>query len=219
MTSTAIGIVLGLLVGVRHSFEPDHLTAVSTLVGETHDLRGGALLGVVWGIGHTVALVVVGVVLMLVGASLPDRAGAMFELGVAAMLLVLGARAIALAVRGGGRDAGDARRGGHVHRAPGVRTLAWRPLTVGLVHGLAGSGALTAFVFADLPGAGARLLYMTLFGLGSIAGMAIASGAAGATLRVVARSSSTRRSLGLATGILSITVGVLWAIPMWARLA
>jgi hypothetical protein len=88
---------------------------------------------------------------------------------------------------------------------------------VGLVHGLVGSGALTAIVFADLPGAGARLAYIALFGLGSIAGMALASGAAGATLRVGARSGGMRRGLGIATGVLSITVGVLWAIPMWSR--
>ena len=212
MTSTAIGILLGLLVGLRHSFEPDHLTAVSTLVGEAHGLRGGALLGAVWGIGHTVALVAVGCVLMLVGASLPDRAGAVFELCVAAMLIALGARAIAIALRGG--PASEPHRA--MRRAGPVR--AWRPLAVGVVHGLAGSGALTAIVFADLPGTAARLVYITLFGLGSIAGMAFASGAAGATLRVVARSGGARRGLGLATGALSIAVGALWAIPMWSRL-
>jgi hypothetical protein len=211
VTSTAIGILLGLLVGLRHSFEPDHLTAVSTLVGESHGVRGGALLGAVWGIGHTLALVAVGCVLLLVGASLPDRAAAVFELCVAAMLIALGVRAIAIALRAA--PASEPLRAGR--RAGPVR--AWRPLAVGLVHGLAGSGALTAIVFADLPGTAARLIYITLFGLGSIAGMAFASGAAGATLRVVARSGGARRGLGLATGALSITVGALWAIPMWSR--
>jgi ABC-type nickel/cobalt efflux system permease component RcnA len=145
------------------------------------------------------------------------------------MLLVLGARSIVIALRAAAivhRHVGA----DHDHRHPGdghpahdhvhaqIRRLAWRPLAVGLVHGLAGSGALTAIVFADLPGAGARLVYMTLFGLGSIAGMALASGAAGATLRVIARSGGTRRSLGLATGVLSIVIGVMWAIPLWSRL-
>jgi high-affinity nickel-transport protein len=222
VSSTAIGIVLGLLVGLRHSFEPDHLTAVSTLVGETRDLRGGALLGALWGVGHTLSLVGVGAILMLVGASLPERAGVVFELGVAAMLLVLGVRSILVAVR----TATHHRLHVHVHEggrahdrvAPEIRTLAWRPLAVGLVHGLAGSGALTAIAFAELPGAGARLVYMTLFGLGSIAGMALASGAAGATLRVVARSGAARRGLSAATGVLSVAVGVMWAIPLWSRL-
>lgn len=215
MSSTALGIVLGLLVGLRHSFEPDHLTAVSTLVGEAHGLRGGALLGALWGVGHTVALVAVGVVLILIGATLPARAAAGFELGVAAMLLVLGARAIAIALRGAVH--GDH---GHTHgRAAPGRPRAWRPLAVGLVHGLAGSGALTAIVFAELPGTAARLSYMALFGAGSIAGMALASGAAGASLRLVARSAGAQRGLGVVTGALSITVGVLWAIPLWSQLA
>lgn len=231
MSSTAIGIVLGLLVGLRHSFEPDHLTAVSTLVGETRDLRGGALLGALWGVGHTLSLVGVGVILMLVGASLPERAAVVFELGVAAMLLVLGVRSIAVALRAAAvhhrlHAAGRAHvhPGAHAdvhvhaHASPGLRRLAWRPLAVGLVHGLAGSGALTAIVFADLPGVAARLVYMTLFGLGSIAGMALASGAAGATLRVVARSGGARRGLSIATGVVSIAVGVMWAIPLWSRL-
>lgn len=213
MSTTAIGIVLGLLVGLRHSFEPDHLTAVSTLVGDTHDLRGGALLGALWGVGHTLALVAVGGVLVIVGASLPARAAAAFELGVAAMLLALGVRAIIIAFR-----AGHGRDHRHRHGHGGLRAHAWRPLAVGLVHGLAGSGALTAIAFAELPGTGARLLYMALFGLGSVAGMAFASGAAGATLRVVARSSGARRGLGIATGALSVAVGVLWAIPLWSQL-
>jgi hypothetical protein len=218
VASTAIGILLGLLVGLRHSLEPDHLTAVSTLVGETRDLRGGAMLGALWGVGHTLALVAVGAILLLVGASLPERAAVIFELCVAGMLLVLGARAIVVALR-----ATVAHRAhGHAaddHRHREVRTLSWRPLAVGGVHGLAGSGALTAIAFAELPGTGARLIYMVLFGLGSIAGMALASGTAGVALRIIARSGGTRRGLGLATGALSITVGVMWAIPLWSRLA
>lgn len=224
--SSTFGIVLGLLVGLRHSFEPDHLTAVSTLVGEARGGRGGALLGAVWGVGHTLSLVIVGGTLMAIGASLPARVGAVFELGVAAMLLVLGARAIVVAIRDGashhhvhGRSGACHPEHVHPHVHVGMRTLAWRPLVVGLVHGLAGSGALTALAFAGLPGTAARLTYMTLFGLGSIAGMALASGAAGVTLRIVARSGGVRRGLGLATGVLSIAVGVLWAIPMWALLA
>jgi high-affinity nickel permease len=55
MLASVGGILLGLLVGLRHAFEPDHLTAVSTLVVEAGDARRGTLLGMVWGIGHTTA--------------------------------------------------------------------------------------------------------------------------------------------------------------------
>jgi high-affinity nickel-transport protein len=205
MSSTALGIVLGILVGLRHAFEPDHLTAVSTLVSETHDVRHGALLGVLWGLGHTISLVVVGMILAVVGATLPPGAGVAFELGVAAMLVVLGVRAMVVALRG---------LHGHAHRRAAGSRRRWRPFVVGLIHGLAGSGALTALVFAQLPGTGARIVYIALFGTGSIAGMAIASGVAGATLQLVVRSDRVRRDIGFATGILSITVGLLWGIPL-----
>jgi hypothetical protein len=105
-------------------------------------------------------------------------------------------------------------RGLHGHRHAAGSQRRWRPFVVGLIHGLAGSGALTALVFAQLPGTGARIVYIVLFGTGSIAGMAIASGVAGATLQLVVRSDRVRRDIGFATGILSITVGLLWGIPL-----
>lgn len=212
MGSTAIGIVLGILVGLRHAFEPDHLTAVSTLVTETHDPKHGAFLGVLWGLGHTISLVVVGSILALIGATLPLRIGVVFELGVAGMLFVLGARAIHVATHPR-RDHDRAHaHATHTHTHTGFAR--WRPLFVGLVHGLAGSGALTALVFAQIPGVAARIVYMVLFGAGSIIGMAIASGVAGAVLQLAVGSAQIRRGLGLATGVTSIVVGVLWAIPL-----
>jgi len=226
VTASLTAIVLGLLVGLRHAFEPDHLTAVSTLVTEARDGRRGALLGAVWGLGHTLALVVVGVVLMIVGARLPAHVAASFECVVSVMLVLLGLRSIVRAIRpaGTGLEAPTAahRHGPFVHAHAdatthihvGHRSVAWRPLVVGLVHGLAGSGALTALVFAELPTTLLRVAYITLFGFGSVAGMAIASGIAGLSLHAAARHPRTRRTLALVTGAVSIVAGVLWAIPM-----
>lgn len=217
MSSTAFGIVLGILVGLRHAFEPDHLTAISTLVSESHSPRQGVLLGALWGLGHTISLVVVGVVLTVIGATLPARIGIAFELCVAAMLLLLGARAVVIAMRAPESAHSHPHSLFHVHSSITSSRRdrrRWRPLAVGLVHGLAGSGALTALVFTQLPGTAARILYMTLFGAGSIVGMAIASGLAGAALQLAARSESVRRRIGLATGLLSIVVGLLWGIPL-----
>lgn len=216
MVGSVGGIILGLVVGLRHAFEPDHLTAVSTLVTEPGGARRGALLGAIWGVGHTAALVAVGVAMVIAGAALPAEIATAFELAVAVMLIGLGVRALVRAFREGAdgparphRHGGDAHVHagalGHVHLAGW--TLAWRPLVIGLVHGLAGSGALTALVFAELPSATARLVYIALFGVGSIAGMAIASGVAGATLR---RLDGARRQLAMASGVLSIAVGIVW---------
>lgn len=215
------GILLGLLVGMRHAFEPDHLTAISNLVVETSGARRGALLGAIWGLGHTLSLLVVGLVLLLVGAVLPANLAAGFECAVAVMLIVLGARSILHAARTGGsvtRHSHGAHEHEHASEAAhlhlGAKTFAWRPLAIGLVHGLAGSGALTALVFAELPGNALRIAYITLFGLGSVAGMAIISGVAGASLGAVARGPNMRRGLAYATGAFSIVIGIIWGIPM-----
>ncbi|HET9620946.1 MAG TPA: hypothetical protein VFP84_06260 [Kofleriaceae bacterium] len=228
MTASLAGILLGLFVGLRHAFEPDHLTAVSTLVSEASTARRGAVLGALWGLGHTLSLVVVGLVLLVVGVSLPARVAAGFELAVSAMLIVLGARAVARAIRkrSHGGPATPHRHGARAHAhadaAPHIhlagRIVLWRPLVVGVVHGLAGSGGLTALVFAELPTTALRLVYITLFGVGSVAGMAIASGLAGASLHAAARLRDVRRTLSLVTGALSIVVGCLWAVPMLAVL-
>ncbi len=198
MIATTAAVSLGLLVGARHAFEPDHLAAVSTLVARTRDAKNAALLGVLWGVGHTLALLAVGVALVALDQALPERAGAAFELVVAGLLIVLGVRAIITGLR----------ETAHSHPP----AIAWRPLTIGIVHGLAGSGALTALTFAELPTAGARVLYMIVFGLGSVAGMAITTGLAGVALQHVARGATAQRYLAITTGVVSCVVGVLWAV-------
>lgn len=222
MSSSLAGVLLGLAVGLRHAFEPDHLTAVATLATETRDAKRGALLGALWGLGHTLSLVVVGVVLIAIGVALPERLGAWFELGVCAMLVLLGVRAIVqsrrLGVVGpvrthshGGTTHVHAGADPHLHIGGGVFAL--RPLAVGLIHGLAGSGALTALVFAELPSTSARLAYITLFGVGSIAGMAAASALVGISLRAMERS---RRAITIAAGVVSIGLGIAWSLPLWS---
>jgi hypothetical protein len=222
MIATTAAISLGLVIGARHAFEPDHLAAVSTLVGGARTSRSAVSLGLLWGIGHTIALLAVGILLVALDGMLPARVGIAFELVVAAMLVLLGARSIVQGLRNAGELASSHRHGGvehvhgghndHVHVGP--RAIAWRPLTIGLVHGLAGSGALTALAFAELPSTGARVLYMLMFGTGSIAGMAVATGITGIALSRLAHGPRTRRTFAVATGTLSCVVGVAWAAPL-----
>jgi ABC-type nickel/cobalt efflux system permease component RcnA len=213
-------ILLGIAIGLRHALEPDHLAAVSTLVIEARSARRAMWLGVAWGIGHTISLVVVGSLLLATGTMLPDRAATGFELAVAVMLVALGIRSILRAVRDAERGPVHRhhhRRTAHDHAGPqahvhvGGRALAWRPLVVGLVHGLAGSGAITALVFAELPSLASRVVYIVVFGAGSIVGMAITSGIAGASLGRIA--GARRCAFSIAVGVLSIGVGIAWAIP------
>jgi ABC-type nickel/cobalt efflux system permease component RcnA len=88
---TALSLIaLGFFLGMRHATDPDHVIAVSTIVTRQHTLRGGLLIGGLWGLGHTVTIVVVGGVIILFGVTIPPRLGLSMEMTVALMLVVLG---------------------------------------------------------------------------------------------------------------------------------
>jgi high-affinity nickel-transport protein len=189
------------VLGARHALEPDHLAAVSTLVAERPRPGGAAVLGALWGLGHTAAILAVGVVLLAARMQLDPAAATAAEALVAVMLIVLGVRGVVLAVRPP-RDPAP-----HRHR------VAVRPLVIGLIHGLAGSGALTALAVAAMPTRAAAIGYLGAFGVGSSLGMALVSGAAGMTL---ARLTVGRgRAAVMATaGAMSVIVGIAWGAAL-----
>ncbi|HXU01652.1 MAG TPA: hypothetical protein VN903_11705 [Polyangia bacterium] len=227
MTGSFAGLLLGLVMGARHALDPDHLAAVSVLASDRPGARRGALLGALWGIGHALALLGTGLVLAAIAAELPAALTDAFELAVAAMLILLGGRAVHRALRSAGDGTprlhahgdGSHRHAGppaHVHLAR--RTLALRPLAVGVIHGLAGSGALTALVLARLPSPHLRLVYLALFSAGSIAGMCVLSGLAGWPLARVARNPRAARVLLGTVGAASAALGVISGWPIAGRL-
>ena len=214
---------LGSLLGMRHALEPDHVAAVSTLVTEARGRARAAWLGVCWGIGHTMTLLVAGATLVWLRVEMPAALSNLFECGVALMLVGLGARAVYIASRQG--PAGPVRRHQHgrvTHAHAGAArhvhigrwTLARRPLLVGAVHGFAGSGALTALVAAALPSTAARLTYMALFGLGSTVGMAALSGVLGWPFGRLASHRGVARAVSLSVGCFSIALGLYWGYPI-----
>ncbi len=215
----------GSLLGMRHALEPDHLAAVSTLVSRERNSVKAALLGACWGLGHTAGLIVVGAVLVFLRAELPPRIADIFELGVAVMLITLGSRAVHQAIRQGQPQhshhhsfAMHSHSGLKPHVHIGTWTLARRPLIVGAIHGLAGSGALTALVLTTLPTTSARLTYMALFGLGSTLSMAALSGLLGWPLARLGAHSSVARGISMAVGVMSVALGVFWGYPLVGKL-
>jgi ABC-type nickel/cobalt efflux system permease component RcnA len=223
MTTSLAGLFFGVLLGARHSLEPDHLAAVTTMVSEQRGARAGAIVGAVWGLGHTLALLLVGGVLGALRLEMPARLAVAFELAVAVMLIVLGARSMWRAARegrGGPVLAHAHGRSTHVHAGPpahahvGRFTLARRPLIVGLVHGLAGTGALTTLVIANLPTASERVAYIGLFGVGSLLGMCALSGLLGWPLSRLGRRPRMARAMSALAGLGSATLGVAWAWPL-----
>jgi nickel/cobalt exporter len=201
-----VAIALGIGLGARHALEPDHLAAVSVLTADRPGARRALLIGALWGAGHTLSLLACGLAAAIAAARIPARLTSLFEIGVAGMLIALGGRALLRA---------RAARNAHVHVHVARRVLAIRPVLVGAVHGLAGSGALVALATAALPTEAARMLFIGLFGVGSIAAMSAISGLASWPLARVARRPAVARIVLAVAGTTSVALGVLWA---WIRL-
>ena len=205
----------GALLGMRHALEPDHLAAVSTLMtGERSSVKA-AWLGACWGLGHTLTLLATGALLVLFRAEMPAIAAQVFELCVVVLLVGFGVRAI---YQGARRMSA---RPTHTHRRPGAvspfQMDGWtvaRPLLVGAVHGLAGSGALTALVVTTLPSTATRLAYLTLFGVGSTVAMAALSGLLGWPIARMGAHHVFVRTASLAVGGVSTALGLFWGYPL-----
>jgi high-affinity nickel-transport protein len=217
------GWLIGLLIGMRHALEPDHLAAVSTIVAENRQRRVGMIVGAAWGFGHTLTLVLAGGILILLRKQMPPHLETGAELAVSCMLIALGARAIVQAWREGkggkphthlhvhgAKEGVHEHDGAHDHAHVGNWTLARRPLLIGLVHGLAGSGALTAAVLASMPTLRSGLSYILVFGAGSAAGMAVLTGLTGRAMATMVRRPRTTAVLLACSGALSLALGLFW---------
>lgn len=214
---------LALAIGLRHAFEPDHLMAVATMVTRARGAATAARLGLSWGLGHTVALLVLGSSLVVARRTLPGPWETLFEALVGVMIVGLGVRRMVEAVRPGPRrQAPDAPAPGAGTPTPirdelahgDRRSLARGPLVVGLVHGVAGSGALTALAVASLPTVVEQVGFMAVFGVGSTVGMAGVAALAGQPLTLLARAPHVARWLSALTGVAAIAFGAAWSAPL-----
>lgn len=194
LPDAASAILLGALLGLRHATDADHVVAVTTIVAREGTLARAARVGALWGLGHTVALLTVGGAIVAFRLVIPPRVGLGLEFGVALMLILLGYANLR-------RASSD---------AP-LRPTA-QPLLVGLVHGLAGSAAVALLVLATIRGTWPALVYLVVFGLGTVAGMvAVTVLLAAPALRAGARVAHLQRGIRLAAGTLSVVFGLLLA--------
>lgn len=175
-------LAYSLVFGLKHALEPDHLAAVSTIAVEHKSLAGSSLVGAVWGVGHTLSLLLAGLVVILLGFDLREEYLTPVEVVVALMLIGLGARALWILWRERKTTAGAEQREAlnHVHTHLDHPNSVWerigvRPLLIGMVHGLAGSAALLLLLIPVIPSTALKIVYILVFGAGSIAGMVIMS--------------------------------------------
>lgn len=198
-------LFLGFLIGLRHALEADHVAAVASLASAERSVGRIVAHGVIWGIGHTATLLAVGGTVVLLGVAMPERLANWLEVAVGVMLMGLGAWVLVRLARdrvhfhahhhaggvmhmhahshAGEGAAHDAARHDHGH-PPG---LPWRSLFVGVMHGMAGSAALLLLTASTLQSAPLGLLYIAVFGVGSVVGMAMLSAVIAVPLTYSAR--------------------------------
>ena len=240
-------VLLGFFLGMRHATDPDHVIAVTTIVARQRSRAGGTLIGAVWGVGHTLTILVVGAGIVLLGWAIPPRLGLALELAVGVMLVALGLTTLSdgtpevePAATPGGHDHHPVHVHAHPHgdyvhthahghepeshpHAPDQTPLARldrllgalgpyrlvRPLVVGIVHGLAGSAAVALLVLATIRDPRWAMLYLLVFGVGTIAGMMLITAAVVVPFAYTARRlSRLNRHLATASGLLSLLFGL-----------
>jgi len=182
-------VLLGLFLGIRHSTDPDHVVAVSTISSRERSVGQGALIGMLWGVGHTLTIFLVGSGIILFGLVIPPRVGLSMEFSVALMLVMLGVLNLTGALRwlterfapvnrGMTREPADSGTIGSQAESS-LDTLIsrygsyqiFRPFVIGLVHGLAGSAAVALLVLSTIRSPLWAIAYLLVFGVGTVIGM------------------------------------------------
>jgi hypothetical protein len=189
---------LGFLLGLRHATDADHVVAVTTIVAREKSFARAARIGALWGVGHSLTVLVIGGALVLFRIAIPPRLGLGLEFGVALMLIVLGFSNL----RSDAAVPDNAEKTG----------TTVRPLIVGVVHGLAGSAAIAILVLAAIADPAWAVGYLVLFGLGTVAGMTVVTWMIAApAIYAAGRVKNLQRGMRLAAGAISLIFGLVLA--------
>ena len=222
----------GFLLGMRHATDADHVVAVTTILNRGQRLLDTTLIGALWGLGHTITVVIVGMLIIVFNVVIPPPVGLAMEFAVALMLIALGILNLTGSLSSVTErltppapiHAHDHAHGGashgHLHGHGEHRGLVAslgryqliRPVVVGLVHGLAGSAAVALLVLATIQDTGTALAYLVIFCIGVAAGMAVLTTVIGLPFMLSrARSAQINRWLTIGSGVLSLALGLLLA--------
>ncbi len=216
--STLSVLLIGFLLGLQHAVEADHLAAVSTMVSEKKNLFAASIIGGLWGLGHTISLFAVGLVVIFLKLQISETVEARLEAIVGGMLVLLGLNALrklfsAKEIHVHAHDHGKREHlhfhehGEKVEEASHHR-FSPRSIVIGMVHGLAGSAALMLLVVPTITTPALAMLYILIFGVGSIGGMMLMSLLIGLPIHFTAnRFEILNKTIRFGAGVFSLGLG------------
>ncbi len=238
--STLAILSIGLVFGLKHATEVDHVVAVSTIVSQHKNVFRSALVGLLWGAGHTGSLLVIGVIVLTLRIAIPETVSTWLEFGVALMIIALGVSALCRALRRSShvhmhRHSHDGLSHVHIHfhenetkHEPATRSthshtvsrIGWKPVLIGTMHGLAGSGTLTLLVLSQISSPWIGFLYLAVFAVGSMVGMLLMSGLIGVPFALSSgQLTIAHHRLQTVAAVFSICFGIWYAYQTGAGLA
>ncbi|OKL35418.1 sulfite exporter TauE/SafE family protein [Domibacillus mangrovi] len=194
---------LGFILGIKHAIEPDHIIAVSTIASRSKKLSQSALAGVFWGIGHTATLFLIGITLILMKNSIPDKVSMSLEFLVGVMLVYLGVANV-LAANKNQR---------HIHRNHsqyGDKHYFIKSSLIGLVHGLAGSAAMVLLTMSTVNSVWQGAEYILIFGAGTVAGMLLFTTVIGIPFVFSSSKKEMNSLFTIISGIISVLFGLYY---------
>ena len=201
-------VLLGFVLGIRHAADPDHVAAVAALVARHRRPSVAAWIGAAWGVGHSVTILAIGAVLVALRIAVPESLAIAAELLVAAILIALGVANLR-SLRGGAP---------HRHHAATHRlgSTAGRAFGIGIAHGLGGSAAVALLALAAVPTPQAAIVYLAVFGAGTVGGMIALSFGLGIPLALASDTPHLSRWVLGGSGALSICAGIYLALSTGA---
>ncbi len=214
-------LALGFILGIKHAIEPDHVIAVSTIASKSKKLWHSSLAGVFWGIGHTLTLFIVGIIVILMKGEIPEKLAMSLEFLVGIMLVYLGVKTIIsfknVHVHQHQHD-GELHKHVHSHQNSGEhdhqhehkKASYVKSMLIGLVHGLAGSGAMVLLTMSTVKNVGEAAIYIFIFGAGTVIGMLFFTTIIGIPFVLSKKRGNISGTLGIATGVISTIFGLYY---------
>lgn len=188
-------LLMGFLLGMRHATDADHVVAVTTIVSRQKRLSVAGLIGIFWGLGHTLTILLIGSAIIYLKIVISSRVGLAMEFSVGVMIVLLGIHSLKRFTQ---RDVTESKAG-----------ILTRPFVIGLIHGLAGSAAVTLLMLSLIPSPRMAALYLLIFGLGTMIGMMAITLILAIPFIYTTRLNRFHRYLGIATASMSIVFGLM----------